>query len=122
MKYWDPKPGEYADIDSRAKFRVRLAEVLALANKCLARTPGDPALASIARQLEAMTRNTANDRDPTETERRGISAGVIAVRELRGSPDNDVAKLDDAIHAVVTFYSDWPEDSVAAALAVGGRQ
>jgi len=116
-----PRMGEYDDIGSRAKFRERLAEVLTLVETCLAKSPGAPALTAIARQLGAMKRNTANDRSPTESERKGISAGLITVRELRGSPDDDVAKIDDVIHAVVSFYTDWPEDEVAASVAVEAR-
>ncbi len=121
MKFWPAKEGEYDDIASRAQFRERLDEVLALAERGLAKAPGDPALSAVTRQLQAMKRNTSNGRNPTETERKNISAGVISFRELRGSPDDDVARVDELIHSVVAFYQDWPEDAVAASLAVGAR-
>ena len=111
-----PKPGEYGDIDSRAKFRARVSDVLALSEQCEKKMPSDPAIGSITAQLRAMKRNTMNGRDPTADERKGITAGLIAIRELDGTPDDDVAKLADAIHDVVSFYEDWPTDAAAAAL------
>jgi hypothetical protein len=116
-----PKPGEYGDLDSRAKFRARVADVLTLAEQCVKRAPVDPALRSIMTQLQVMKRNTANGRDPGPDERKGITAGLIAIRELDGTPDDEVAKLADSIHDVVAFYEDWPTDAAAAALAGAPR-
>ncbi len=116
-----PKPNEYGDIDSRAKFRTRVAEVLALAEKCEKKAPQDPSIRSIAEQLRTMKKNTANGRDPSPDERKGITAGLIAIRELEGSPDDDVAKLEERIHDVVSFYEDWPTDDVAASVAGAAR-
>jgi hypothetical protein len=113
------EPGEYGDIASRGMFRQRLDEVLDLAGKCLRKYPGGSAFQSIHAQLEAMKRATAAGRDPQPAERRGFDAGLLAIRELEGVPDDDVGELADSIHAVVAFYEDWPTDAEAAEAAAG---
>lgn len=113
-------PGEYGDLDSRAAFRARVAELVktsaAMAKKHA--DLGDP-ISAIHEELQAMQRATANGRDPSQDEREGLESGLIAIRELEGAPDEDVTDLADAIHPVVAFFEDWPTDEEAAAAAGG---
>ena len=109
--------GEYGDIESRAHFRATLDDVLALAKECARRYPDNDAIASILAQLEAMKKATADGRDPPPDEREGYDAGLLAVRELDGTPDKEVGDLADAIHPVVAFFEDWPTDEEARAAA-----
>ncbi|MFO0614741.1 MAG: hypothetical protein U0414_19295 [Polyangiaceae bacterium] len=115
------EPGEYGDIASRAAFRARLAELLEAVTACAAQHPdlADP-LGAIREELEGIQRATANGRDPGEDDRGDLQAGVIAIRELEGAPDEDVTDVADALHPVLAFYEDWPTDEEAAALSASG--
>jgi hypothetical protein len=109
--------GEYGDIDSRAKFRSVLDEVLGLAKECARRYPDNGAIESITAQLESMKAKTANGKDPPPEEREGYDAGLVAIRELDSTPDKEVGDLVDAIHPLVAFFEDWPTDEQAKAAA-----
>lgn len=114
------EPFEYGDIASRAAFRGRVAELVALSVSCASRHPDIPGLAKVRDELLEMQRATSGGRDPTADERADLDAGLIAIRDLAGAPDDDVARLADAIHPVVAFYEDWPTDDQAALAASGG--
>jgi hypothetical protein len=111
--------GEYGNLDSRAKFRATLKQTLDLATECARRYPGNTALGSIQAQLTAMKRATDNGRDPAPNEREGFDAGLVAIRDLDGTPDKEVGDLAEAIHPIVAFYEDWPTDAAAKAAASG---
>jgi hypothetical protein len=107
--------GEYGTIDSRAKFRATLKQTLDLAADCAKKYPDNAAIESIHAQLQAMKRATDNGRDPPPNEREGFDAGLVAIRDLDGTPDKEVGDLAEAIHPVVAFFEDWPTDAAAAA-------
>jgi hypothetical protein len=105
--------GVYGEIDSRAGFHRVLREATEIAQRVLAPHPENAVMARIGRELEAMKRWTDNGREPTESERKSIDVGLIAVRELSGATD-DVGDLADKLSSLNNYFEDWPTDAEAA--------
>jgi hypothetical protein len=106
--------GVYGEINSRADFFRVLGEARALARKLLQRSPGDPTLLSINRQLEAIAGWTAGGREPTKQERKSLDMSVRAVRELSNSGDPVVDRFSTTIMELDAYFEDWPTDEQAA--------
>jgi hypothetical protein len=105
--------GEYGEIKSRADYLRILFDSKRIVERIVSRSPANPVMQNIRKQLDAMTRWTDNGRQPTETERRNIDVGLIAVRELDGATD-EIGELADHLCALNNYFEDWPTDEEAA--------
>ena len=105
--------GEYGEIDSRADYHRVLGEVANIVTRMLARTPDNAPMQRINKQLAAMKRWTDNGRAPSESERRNIDVGLIAVREL-SEPTGEVSDLAQKLFVLNNYFEDWPTDAEAA--------
>ena len=65
-------------------------------------------------QLGAMRRWSANDRSPTDEERKHVSIGLIAVRELVDTGDPAMDEYADWLAELNNYFEDWPTDKEAA--------
>lgn len=106
--------GEYGEIDSRADFHRVLGEAQKMIGDLLRANPKFPPFEVIDTELDAMWRWTQNDREPTEDERKSIDIGLIAVRELDNSGDENIEALVSKLHALNNYFEDWPTDDEAA--------
>jgi hypothetical protein len=76
---------------SREELAAALAKARVLAGQALTRTPGWGPVIVIARQLAAVDAWTADGGTPDSEQRRRLSIGLIAAREL--PPGNPLAPL-----------------------------
>ena len=73
--------GAYGEINSRVDFQRVLREATDFVRRVLARTPDNPIMKQILKELDAMKRWSENGRTPTEGERKRIIVALIS-REL----------------------------------------
>ncbi len=97
-------------INSRADFFRVVDEALDMTADRLSQTVFAP-LASIARQLEAIKAWTAGGREPTLDERRKVSIGLIATRELEPAASADDAAYLTRLYEIDGYFSDWLSDA-----------
>jgi hypothetical protein len=105
--------GVYGEIDSRADFDRVLKEARFITRRML-KVQMDPTIENIDTQLDALERWTANGGVPTEIDRRTISVGVIAARNLDDVRDPEIQVLCDKLHALQNYVTEWPSDDDAA--------
>jgi hypothetical protein len=84
--------GVYGEIDSRADFERVLGEATEIAHRVL-KLGRNPIMEAIVQQLDAIGRWTSAGRAPSEGERREITLGLIAVRELDADGQDDAGTL-----------------------------
>lgn len=109
-------PLTYRHIQGRADFQPLLDHLIQETKKLLPAKVGErPAIESIVRQLDAIRRWTANDRDPTVDERKSISLGKVVVRELEPAPDKDIAVLNEQLLELADYVKRWLTDREMAA-------
>jgi hypothetical protein len=106
--------GLYGDIDSRADFERVLKEARAITHGMLKVQPNNPVIETIDTQLDAMERWTAAGREPTEDERKTISVGLIAVRELDAARRDESGELANKLYELDNYFKEWPTDGQAA--------
>lgn len=104
--------GVYGNINSRADFFDVLKQAISDGRAILAKRPGDASIEAIVRQLEAVTKWTANGRTPTEDERESIDVAVRASREFEG--DRETYAWTRSLYALDAYIEDWPTDERAA--------
>lgn len=105
--------GEYGEINSRADYHRVLRKSRDIVERIVSKSPADKVMQRIRKQLDAMARWTDKGREPTETERRNIDVGLIAVREFNGATD-EISELADHLCALNNYFEDWPTDEEAA--------
>jgi hypothetical protein len=88
---------------------------VSLTRKLLGSAPLDEALEVIDTQLDAMSRWVAGGREPTADERSSINIGLVAVRELATTDDNEISVLASWLSELNNYFEDWPTDDVASA-------
>jgi hypothetical protein len=81
--------------------------------RVLARTPDNPIMKQILKELDAMKRWSENGRTPTEGERKRINVGLIAAREL-SETTGEVNKFAEKLSSLNNYFEDWPTDEEAA--------
>jgi hypothetical protein len=101
-------------INSRADFFTVLADVIGRTKKLVAAEPGYAPFESIDMQLDAISRWTANDREPTVDERKRITIGRIIVRELSPAPTEELAEYTKRLTEVGGYFQDWMSDAELA--------
>jgi hypothetical protein len=101
-------------VKSRADFFKVLDDALQETKRIAGPSATWPPIESILDQLDAMKRWTANGRDPTKDERRSISIGLIASRELQGVPD-DLYDYVQKLHELSGYFKEWLADDEVAA-------
>ena len=79
--------GVYGNTGSRADYFVTLDKAIQRSKALLAKQAQYSVIENIDMQLDAMRRWSANDRSPTDEERKRVSIGLIAVRELVDTGD-----------------------------------
>ncbi len=99
---------EYGQIASREDFFRVLSQARAVVKKQLDGAPGDVVFMAIGQQLDAMQEWTADGRTPSEEERARVCIGVIGVRELDGSPNEEVQKFAEWLNELNAYFEDWP--------------
>jgi hypothetical protein len=100
---------ELPSIDSRHDFFQVLAEVQTFTRTLLCRSPGEPTLQSIAGQLEAMRRWTADGRTPRLAERRSLDFGPRPAREA--AVPTELARFAQRLFQLHDYFADWPSDA-----------
>jgi hypothetical protein len=103
-------------IASRDDFFRVLAEVQEFMRRLLGYSPDEPTLRSIAGQLEAMRRWTAEGRTPRPEERRSLDFGARGAREL-GAGDAALEALAHKLFALQDYFASWPGDEHLAPAA-----
>jgi len=106
--------GLYGEIDSRADFERVLKEARYITRRLLQRQPHNKTIETIDTQLDALERWTAGGGEPSEAQRKTISIGLIAARELDDVPDPEVKVLVDKLYALQNYVKEWPTDDQAA--------
>lgn len=106
--------GVYGSLNSRADFQRVLAKALDFAQRRDAAFPGEPAVAAIRAQLEAMRDWTKDDRTPTDIERGRIRIGPIVVRELSDTGDAAIEQWVWQLGCLWNYFQTWPTDDEAA--------
>ncbi len=111
MAVADPA-AEYGQIVTRDDFFRVLTDASAFANERLAASAAagaeDAAYATVVEQLAAMQGWTAEGRTPSEEERGRVCIGLIALRELEGSSDDEVTQFSQWLHELNSYFEDWP--------------
>ncbi len=105
--------GVYGEIDSRADFDRVLKEARFITRRML-KVQMDPTIENIDTQLDALERWTANGGVPTDIDRKTISVGVIAARNLDDVRDPEIQVLCDKLHSLQNYVREWPSDDDAA--------
>jgi hypothetical protein len=105
--------GAYGEINSRVDFQRVLREATDFARRVLARTPDNPIMKQILKELDAMKRWSENGRTPTDGERKRINVGLIAAREL-SETTGEVNKFAEKLSSLNNYFEDWPTDEEAA--------
>ena len=109
-------PLTYRHIQGRADFQPLLDHVIQETKGLLPPKAGEwPAIESIVMQLDAIRRWTANNRDPTLSERKSISLGKLVVREFEPTPDKDIALLNEQLLDLADYVKRWLTDQEMAA-------
>jgi hypothetical protein len=106
--------GLYGEIDSRVTCERVLKEARAITRALLKATPGNPTIATIDTQLDAMERWTAGGAEPTRNDRDRIQVGLIAVRELDADRQDASGELARKLCALDNDFKEWPTDDQAA--------
>jgi hypothetical protein len=106
--------GVYGNIGSRADYFVTLDKAIQRSKALLAKQAQYSVIENIDMQLDAMRRWSANDRSPTDEERKRVSIGLIAVRELVDTGDPAMDEYADWLAELNNYFEDWPTDKEAA--------
>ena len=106
--------GVYGEIDSRADFERVVKDARLITRLLLSGESLDPTIESIDTQLDALERWSANGREPTPAERKSISVGILAARELDDVRDPEIQVLAGKLHSVQSYVREWPSDDDAA--------
>ena len=106
--------GVYGNIGSRADYFVTLDKAIQRSKALLAKQAQYSVIENIDMQLDAMRRWSANDRSPTDEERKHVSIGLIAVRELVDTGDPAMDEYADWLAELNNYFEDWPTDKEAA--------
>jgi hypothetical protein len=105
--------GVYGEINSNASFHRVLGEAIDMVHRVLARTPDNGTMQRILKQLDAMKLWTHHGLKPSDSQRRGIDVGLVAVRELSDAT-GEVGELAHKLFALNNYFEDWPTDEEAA--------
>jgi hypothetical protein len=105
--------GAYGEINSRVDFQRVLREATDFVRRVLARTPDNPIMKQILKELDAMKRWSENGRTPTAGERKRINVGLIAAREL-SETTGELNKFAEKLSSLNNYFEDWPTDEEAA--------
>src|SRR5262245_24355031 len=100
---------EHGSIASRDDFFRVLAEVQGFTRRLLGYSPDEPTLRSIAGQLEAMRRWTADGRTPRSEEGSSLDFGTRSGRALAGD-DAILDALARKLFALQDYFVAWPSD------------
>jgi hypothetical protein len=65
---------------------------------------------AIVQQLDAIGRWTSAGRAPSEGERKEITVGLIAVRELDADGQDDAGVLARKLYVLDSYFTEWPTD------------
>lgn len=101
---------EHGSIASRDDFFRVLAEVQGVTRRLLGYSPDEPTLRSIAGQLEAMRRWTAEGRTPRPEERSSLDFGARSARGLAGE-GAILEALARKLFALQDYFVAWPSDA-----------
>lgn len=96
---------------NRATFFRLLDAAIAETAHLSALYPNDALLPSFAKQLVAIKHWTANGRKPTFDERRSISMGTTAQRELAGATSVEWAKYAMLVTELDLYFKLWRSDA-----------
>lgn len=105
--------GVYGTINSRVDFHRVLDEASIIVRGIRTRTPQDPTVQRILKQLDAMARWSSHGRTPSDGERRSIDVGLIAAREFDGAR-GELNDLAEKLFSLNNYFEDWPTDEQAA--------
>jgi hypothetical protein len=106
--------GMFGDqINTRAEFFEQLKRAEQDCRRLQSRLPFEDTLASIATQLDAISRWTSKARTPTLEERKSIDMGSRMFREYEMTDDDDVRRLRSVVSGIDTYIKFWPDDRTA---------
>jgi hypothetical protein len=98
-------------VTDRSAFFTLLDAAIAETARLLMAHPTDVLLPSFAKQLGAMKSWTANGRKPSFDERRSISMGTTAQRELAGATRVEWAKYVILLTELDLYFKLWRSDA-----------
>ena len=101
---------QFRYIQGRDDFFRLLPELLQQVRELEQRTPDYLVFVSIRRQLEAIELWTANGREPTREERRSISVGRLAARELEELEHDGLDELTRKISELDFYVKHWKDN------------
>jgi hypothetical protein len=105
---------QYKSLSSRADFFLTLDEAIKKTLDLLRQVPKDPHLDSIFTQLEAIKSWTNGGREPTESERKSLTIGVILAREFEPAQTDEMQEWADKVREVAGYFRDWMDDATFA--------
>jgi hypothetical protein len=105
--------GVYGEINSRADFERVRQEAVDIAARILS-AGRNPVIEAVVEQLGWMARASGGGRVPSADERRTVSIGLVAVRELDADRQDDSGLLARKLCALDNYFTEWPTDEQAA--------
>jgi hypothetical protein len=109
-------PLKFNIVTDRAAFFDQLDLAIAKTKTLIAQNPTWEMLQSFARQLEAMKQWSANGRKPSFDERRTITMGRTAQREIQGTNDLEWYDYMQQITELDSYFKFWRSDAGLATL------
>jgi hypothetical protein len=104
-------PNPFRIATSRHEFFVQLEAAIAKTQQLIAQKPTWELLQSVARQLEAMKAWTHSGRKPTFDERKSITMGRKAYREIHDTNDSEWQDYMDLITDLALYFKYWRSDA-----------
>lgn len=98
-------------IHNRAEFFVQLDRAITMTKSLQAKNPDWGTLDSYAAQLDAIERWTAHGRKPTFDERKSITVGMSAYRELENTNDLDWDDYKTVLMQLEDYFKYWLSDA-----------
>jgi hypothetical protein len=104
-------PLDYNIVTDRAAFFDQLDLAIAKTKKLISENPSWEMLHSFARQLDAMKQWSANGRKPAFDERKSITMGRAAQREIQGTNDMEWYDYMQQITELDSYFKFWRSDA-----------
>jgi hypothetical protein len=101
----------FAIVTGRKRFFELLNVAVTKTNELVLTNADKTTLHSFAAQLAAITKWTANGRKPTFDERKSITMGVAAQREIQGTSNAELAEFLTMISALDSYFKFWRTDA-----------
>jgi hypothetical protein len=102
------------NINNKQDFLKQLETALAECPALIARHSLEDTLRSVQRQLDAIKKWIANDRQPTLEERKSLNVAQRMFREYEMTDEDDIDEFRALVSRIHSYVEFWPTDRVAS--------